>query len=128
MAIDWSKHWTHWDVRRAAKRVANRLQNSLATRWNTYYDHPVGYALDDISVDFWGPSGRGDPITPSVGEKICARLLGNIDDRPIAWLIWNGRIWTPQNGWQPYNGWSGMHKDHVHVTFNMYSRVGGRWP
>ena len=128
MAIDWSAHPTHHRVRRKVRREANRIQRLGASRWNTYYDHPVGYGLDDVSVDHWGEGGRGTRIKESVGNAIVQRVLNRRQKYPVAWLIWFRRIWTPAWGWQPYNGWSGAHEDHVHVTYNYYSRTAGRWP
>lgn len=100
----------------------------MPVTWNSYLDHPVGYHLDDISVDFWGDGGRGDPITPVHGNLISQRALKNSRLPAIAWMIWNRRIWRPNVGWMPYNGWSGWHEDHVHITWNLYSRTAGKWP
>lgn len=119
---------THWDVRRDVKAKANRMVELYGGSWNTYENHPQGYFLDDVSVDFWNDRGRGAPIPPTVGSKITSRLLQTRARFPIAWLIWEGKIWQPHSGWQDYSGWQGEHFDHVHVTFRLYSDTAGRTP
>lgn len=128
MAIDWRDHPTSHAVRKAVRREANFHASERDVTWNTYYDHPVGYHLDDVSVDFWGTSGRGDAIKTEDGNEIVRKALNRLDIVPVAWLIWRGRIWYPYTGWSTYSGWSGLHYDHVHITFNLYSRTAGKWP
>lgn len=128
MALELTSGQTHWDVKPKVRRISERFAARNPITWNTYKDHPKGYHLDDVSVDYWGPSGRGDPISQHIGTLIAGRLLQRRARTPIAWLIWNGRIWQSSTGWQPYNGWQGMHYDHVHVTFRMYSNTAGRTP
>lgn len=119
---------THWSVRPRIRRRAERLVRDSSSTWNTYEDHPQGYHLDDVSVDFWGNGGRGDPLPPRVGDRICQRLLNQRARLPVAWIIWEGKIWQPHTGWQIYNGWFGDHYDHVHVTFRVRSETAGRIP
>jgi hypothetical protein len=109
-------------------RRSNALVRQYGGTWNTYYNHPKGYWLDDVSVDHWGRGGRGGPIGQRRGDSVSAAILKRREDFPVAWLIWYGRWWRPGIGWAPYTGFSGMHYDHVHVTYYRYSRTCGCWP
>lgn len=128
MAINWADHPTHYHVRAFLRSYADEVAHVVLGTWNTYTDHPPGYYLDDISIDWWGQHGRGDPLTELQGDTVAKYLIQNRHKRPIAWLIWNSKIWTPGQKWEPYSGWAGTHQDHVHCTFDAYSRTGDRWP
>lgn len=119
---------THYRVKPLVRRRANALVERYGGTWNTYLDHPTGYHLDDVSVDFWGEGGRGVPIGPARGQKIVDQLLATIQLTPVAWIIWRGRAWRPHTGWRDYPGWLGLHMGHVHCTFNLYSNTAGAWP
>ena len=115
--MDLSRHYTHWNVKPYVREHAQETATRFRTSWNTYYDHPPGYALDAVSVDFWDEGGRGYELDEHTGDAVVAWLLGQHVLVPIQWLIWFGHIWTPEAGWLVYNGWQGSHHDHVHVTF-----------
>jgi hypothetical protein len=88
---------------------------------NPTSDHPNGRACD---ITF-GAIGR----YPTAGERSDGWALANWltdNHRPlgIAYVIWDGRIWTANGGWRPYTGAgiynprhpTGGHYDHIHVS------------
>lgn len=122
---DWMKrHPTRFDWRRDIADLVRSVEAQYVCYPCTYVDHPEGWGkklgrnLDIVSVDFWGAAGRGQPISWAVGEAIVNRVLGDPNPPEVDWLIWYGRIWTPDAGWQPWqDDGTGLHKDHPHVTF-----------
>jgi hypothetical protein len=119
---------THYNVLNIPKRVANDLTARLGGTWNTYENHPFPYWLDDISVDFWGEFGRGNPIGRIRGWKVARELITrNQLGLPICYIRWRGRIWHPKSGWYKFNPDGIDHNDHVHVTFDLPSQTSGGW-
>jgi hypothetical protein len=115
---------THYRVLPVLKRVADRIVSRVGGTWNTYLDHPTGYHLDDISIDFWGPGGRGDPIGRLRGWRVSRRLIRlNRKGLPICYIRWRHRIWHPRTGWYFFNPDGISHDDHVHFTADLFSRV-----
>src|SRR5215207_11615064 len=55
---------THYNWRPDVRRLVDYIEYWYATAANTYYNHPTGWWLDDVSVDFWSPWGRGSPSIP----------------------------------------------------------------
>lgn len=119
---------THWNVQSPVRDQAVDVVRRFGGTWNTYLDHPDGYALDDVSVDFWGPGGRGSPVGEARGTDISAWILGQNEIFPVAWLIWWGWWWRPDIGWKPYGNWMGGHFDHVHVTYLRHSNTARKLP
>jgi hypothetical protein len=121
-------HPTHWDVLAPIERAAVECATRHGASWNTYWDHPPGMMLDQQSIDFWGPGGRGDPIGIFRGFAVWGWLF--YDPRPplIEWIIWQGWIWQRSSGWdwfsddEPYADMG--HFRHVHVTFEYVEDVG----
>jgi hypothetical protein len=110
-------HPTHHSWRPDVRAVVEYIESRFSTAANTYNDHPVGWGLDNVSVDFWGLGGRGDPIDPNVGQEIVEFLFNDPNLLWFRWLIWQGWIWEHTLGWQPYDDPFDMHFDHVHLTF-----------
>jgi hypothetical protein len=86
-----------------ARRVAEAVANRHGTPWNTYSNHPPGFAqpyFRERSIDWWGSPGRGTPIGDAwggVSNDAASRMGGNLD-----WIL------NPGN--------DPAHWDHVHVT------------
>lgn len=94
--------------------------------WNPRSDHPKGRACDLFPT----PAGHfpeGDELRN--GWQIANWLRTNAEPLDIAYIIWQGRIWTPttrdQEGWgRSYNGGgiydttdaTGGHYDHIHMS------------
>jgi hypothetical protein len=115
---------THYDVRPDVRRLVEAVASDTDTSWNTYTDHPAPYWLDDISVDFWDPTGRGVPIGSYRGWQVCRHLIRQSRlHLPICYIRWRGRIWHPNTPWYDFNPDGISHNDHVHVTFDLYSRI-----
>lgn len=81
-------------------------------------DHYTGRAIDVMLT----PLG---PANTALGWQIATYLQSNARALGIKYLIWDGRIWSPNRaaeGWRPYrhpNGRSNPtldHLDHVHVS------------
>lgn len=117
---------THYNVQAALKFIAETICAALGCTWNTYENHPQPYWLDDISIDFWGRYGRGNPIGRLVGRRVTRRLIRQHKNNvPICYIRWRGKIWHPKSGWYKFNPDGIGHYDHVHVTFDRYSETAG---
>lgn len=88
----------------------------------TYYKHPpiFGRKWEFVSYDVWDKQGRGYALDRTLGWRIVKAILADPTDPPIAWIIYDGQIWTPSAGWQPYNDFDvasdAQHKYHIHVS------------
>jgi hypothetical protein len=94
--------------------------------WNPSSDHPRGRACDLF------PAAAGEfPVGTDLtnGWRLASWLRANAAQLRIDYIIWQGRIWSPDapddDGWgRPYNGGgvydptdaTGGHYDHVHVS------------
>ena len=80
------------------------LPSKAHIRQNPNSDHNTGYAVD-LTHD------------PKRGID-CAVLFRNLQDDPrVKYLIFNYRIWTPQQGVDIYTG-SNPHTKHIHISIN----------
>lgn len=110
-ATRWS--WTR-PVRREVQRILNKYPRVTA---NTYIGHPwLGWSR--VSVDFWGPGGRGDPI----GRKTSKKVLEDLRERPgppyIRHTILEHVLWTSFGGSSYWSADDHSGKlRHVHVTY-----------
>jgi hypothetical protein len=117
---------THFNWRGDVANFVGHIENSFSTWGNTYVNHPTGFGLDDVSVDFWAPfigwdgvSGRGNPIDPAVGQAVWDYVFFGNFPPFIRWGIWQGWMWDYFDGWiwycdiDPFD----CHFDHVHFTF-----------
>jgi hypothetical protein len=110
---------THYNWRPDVWALVTYIQYWYSTAANTYYDHPTGWWLDDVSVDFWSPWGRGSPIDPYVGDAIWNDVFYDPNPPWIRWVIWRGWMWDWTGTWTWYpdiDPWD-PHFDHVHFTF-----------
>jgi hypothetical protein len=84
---------------------------------NTYVGHPWrGWGR--VSVDVWGPGGRGDPIGYDLGWKILGDVFNNPANPALRHTIYIHQLWTSFGGyswWAPADH-SGRLR-HVHLTF-----------
>ncbi len=118
------QHPTHYDFRADVRRLAEKYINLPRFRnrvWaNTYRNHPPGFNLDAVSVDFWDWDGRAHPLASSVHDELFREIFNDPEPPFIRWIISNGRMWTP-NGFQsaPHGppGSDAGHFNHIHVTF-----------
>jgi hypothetical protein len=88
---------------------------------NPTSDHPRGRACDIT----YGAIGRF-PTTSERAEgwAMADWLTANAQPLGVAYVIWDGLIWSPISGWGPYSGGgiynpadpTGGHYDHVHVS------------
>ena len=89
-------------------------------------DHPLGRACD---LTFGNAIGKyPTPAQSEYGWQVTNWLIEHAETLDVAYLIWEGQIWTPGSGWRDYNGGgmhdpddvTGGHWDHLHI-----SQVGG---
>ena len=89
---------------------------------NTYVDHPPGFGMDDVSVDFWDYAGRAASLDSTIGREILNWIFNDQNAPWINWCIYEGYIWTDGVGWQEYwdtDPWSDAgHWYHLHITFH----------
>ncbi|MBS3941472.1 MAG: hypothetical protein KG028_10975 [Actinobacteria bacterium] len=87
---------------------------------NPTSDHPHGRACDIT----YGVIGRfPTPSERAAGWAFADWLVANAQQLDIAYVIWDGRIWT-STGWRTYTGGgvynpnhpTGGHYDHIHVS------------
>lgn len=82
-------------------------------------DHPRGRACDVMFNPHQAASVRA-------GWRLARWLVEHHDRYRIAYLIWQGRYWDPEQGWGPYHSpvygcpnpanLTGCHYDHVHIS------------
>jgi len=108
---------THWNVRPDVREVAQRIADRYGCTWNTYLDHPPGSGLDRVSVDFWGPGGRGDHLGRFKRRRITRHLRLRSGHPRWLWIINGRRGYLPSGGrFSPFGG-AAWNRGHVHVTF-----------
>lgn len=109
---------THWHWIRPVRRVVRKAEHNFpAVKANTYYGHPWP-SWDGVSVDFWGPGGRGDPIATQTGYRL-RQFLMQLPDAPyIRHTIFLHELWTSWGGTTRWNkaDHSGDLR-HLHVTY-----------
>lgn len=90
-------------LRPKRKKASDGLLPSAAhLKQNPDSDHNTGYAVD-ITHD------------PAFGID-CKIAYDNLKSDPrVKYLIFKGRIWTPQKGDQPYSG-PNPHNHHLHIS------------
>jgi hypothetical protein len=88
---------------------------------NPNSDHPRGRACDIT----YGAIGRfPTPTERNAGWTVARWMTNNAEPFGIAYIIWDGLIWTASGGWRPYTGAgiynprhpTGGHYDHIHVS------------
>lgn len=95
-----------------------------AHAWNPTSDHPKGRACDFT----FGTAGLfPGPADTARGWQLAAWLTTNASALKVAYVIWQGHIWSAaraSEGWRTYTGGgvydvreaTGGHYDHVHVS------------
>lgn len=106
-------HWTP-EVREIVQLIHRRFS---AARCNTYTCHPwCGWGR--LSVDVWGPGGRGHAIAPELSQEIRTFLM-NLPGKPlIRHTILEHQLWTRWGGysyWRRDDHSGGLR--HLHVTY-----------
>lgn len=84
---------------------------------NSYVCHPwCGWSR--VSVDFWGPAGRGDPLRYETAEHI-RRYLFNLPGPPaIRHTILRHSLWTSFGGFSYWRADDHSGRlQHLHVTY-----------
>lgn len=71
-------------------------------------DHPKGLAIDAMVPK--GVQGT------NIGNAIVTHYRLAADQKRVKYIIWWGKIWSPDRGWRAYFG-PNPHKDHVHISF-----------
>lgn len=133
------RHPTEYGLDADVKQVAYNIFGlvGMQVRVNTYTLHPeydyvpgrvpatrswayrVGYNTQRRSIDTWGAGGRGAPVGSEVGTKVAQAVFNDPNPPYFDWLIWRGRIYTPERGWEVWNSdGTGLHFDHPHMTFS----------
>lgn len=118
------KHPTHYDWRADAKAVAREIVEKFDVSVNTYFKHPPDYGrkFEFVSLDVWGPKGRGDPLDPAEGQRVW-NYLWNRRGIGWSWGIYKGRSWGRIKGWDkapsgPPDSDPG-HYRHLHITYEL---------
>ena len=113
-------HPTRFSWTTQVEAVARYLVDNYDCSVNTYVDHPPGWGLDSVSLDIWGPGGRGDQVNDS-GDAGFWDIFNNGEPPWIRWCIRDGYIWDDYYGWRVYwdnDPWSDAgHWQHRHITF-----------
>lgn len=125
-----------WYAERCPTRYAWRPDVEAWARWlvenysvwvNTYHNHPedvflrAGESRMMDSYDVWGPSGRGDPLDPALGDELFGIIFNDPNPPNIEWIIYKRRMYGAWNSWygEPFGDGSVFmnHDDHIHVTY-----------
>lgn len=90
--------------------------------WNPSSDHPRGRACDIYTSDS-GAFANG--VGLGSGNAVAAWFRDNHEPLAVSYVIWQGRIWSPERGDRKYSGGGrydpndpvGGHYDHIHVSW-----------
>jgi hypothetical protein len=75
-------------------------------------DHPTGHALDFMINQPRTTAGYAQ------GDALANYAVAHYQELGISYIIWNHRVWNPNQGWHPYTqAGQPPHEDHVHITF-----------
>lgn len=107
---------THWNVRDDLAEFANRFSSRNNLSWNSYRDHPPGMGLDYVSVDFWGPGGRGDRLALHRMRDLARSLRRSKTVPPWRWIIAGNKGWYPGGATFTPPGGAEANAGHVHIT------------
>lgn len=117
-----TRYETVW--REDIEELARWVWDEYGLWCNTYIDHPPGFGgiYDSVSMDIWGPAGRGDGSQADWVNSAFYHIFNNGLPPWIRWCIRDGWIWIDDGyGWREYwdtNPWSdGVHRQHGHITF-----------
>ena len=130
LAGDWgpyaNAHFTHHDWRPDVLALVLKYEAWFPGVYlNTYFQHPpiFGRIWEFVSYDVWDIKGRGYAVGRERGWQIVYAIMNDPAPPPIAWLIFDGWIWTPEDGWQLYPDHDvasdAQHRYHIHVTHKL---------
>ena len=130
LAGDWGPyakaHFTHHDWRPDVLALVLKYEAWFPGVYlNTYFQHPpiFGRIWEFVSYDVWDIKGRGYAVGRERGWQIVYAIMNDPAPPPIAWLIFDGWIWTPEDGWQLYPDHDvasdAQHRYHIHVTHKL---------
>jgi len=118
------QHPTRYDWREDIEELIRLIYRQFAgpdeQEMNTYVNHPpnengrsiwLGFDTQRLSLDVWGPSGRGDPL-PLERHRDIYRFLFNLDGAPDWWwAISLGAMWQRNRDVNLNPQWEGHIKD-----------------
>lgn len=109
---------TRWKWRKDVREVVAFLSAQYPqAKANTYLGHPwPGWGR--VSVDFWGPGGRGDPIRYDIGAALLKSAFALPWGPELRHTIYVHKLWTSFGGtsWWASDDHSGNLR-HVHLTY-----------
>jgi hypothetical protein len=127
------------DIEELIRLIYRRFGGPDKQEMNTYVNHPpnangrsiwLGFNTQRLSLDVWGPNGRGDSLPPDRHRDIY-RFLFNLDGAPDWWwAISRGAMWQRNRDVNLIPQWEGHirdpdpgppdsdpdHEDHIHLT------------
>ena len=127
------------DIEGLIRLIYRRFGGPDHQEMNTYVNHPpnengqsiwLGFDTQRLSLDVWGPTGRGDELPPERHRDIY-RFLFNLDGAPDWWwAISRGEMWQRNRDVNLIPQWEGHirdpdpgppdsdpdHENHMHLT------------
>jgi hypothetical protein len=109
---------TTYDLVDSVREKANAIASATGTKWNTYVGHGrLGGSTQQYTADFWGPGGRGDPLSKEQGYRTASLALEKYNSNPpILYMIRQGEYW--RNGAWSGNTFGDPHYDHTHISWD----------
>jgi hypothetical protein len=108
------------DIEELIRLIYRRFGGPDEQEMNTYVNHPpnkngesifIGFETQHLSLDVWGPRGRGDPLPPERHRDIY-RFLFNLEGAPDWWwAISLGEMWQRNRDVNLIPQWEGHIKD-----------------
>jgi hypothetical protein len=108
------------DIEELIRLIYRRFGGPDEQEMNTYVNHPpnkngesifIGFETQHLSLDVWGPRGRGDPLPPERHRDIY-RFLFNLEGAPDWWwAISLGAMWQRNRDVNLIPQWEGHIKD-----------------
>lgn len=115
---------THYSWEPSVEEVARELVEKFDVSVNTYHLHPPGTKVnwEHVSLDVWGPKGRGHKLDPREGRKVWSYLWNRPGIR-WAWGIYEGKMWVRGRGWEssppgPSDS-DAEHNWHIHLSYEL---------
>ena len=129
------------DIEELIRLIYRRFDGPDEQEMNTYVNHPpnpdkngrsiwLGFDTQQLSLDVWGPRGRGDAL-PLERHRDIYRFLFNLEGAPDWWwAISRGAMWQRNRDVNLDPQWEGHikdppggppdsdpdHDDHIHLT------------
>lgn len=134
-----TRYFLREDIAELARLVYREFGGPNKLHICTYEEHPpngnghgvwLGIPTERLSLDVWGPEGRGDPLNEDLHAKVWDFLFNRAPAPDIWWAVSRGRMWVRNrsNGVVVGSGtWFGSpagapdsdpgHWHHPHLTF-----------